>query len=203
MGVNQESVNEVESPFNMKPRLLEKYQQVVVPKIQEKYKIKNVMAVPKIEKIVVNMGVGEAISDQKIMEKALDDLTAITGQKPMLRRAKKAISNFKLRIGLPVGCKVTLRRQRMYEFMDRLLNISLPRIRDFNGMSRKGFDQDGNYSLGLKEQSIFPEIEIGRIAHTQGMNITFVFKGGNTEQNLEVLRLMGMPFVKEKESTSN
>ena len=184
----------------MKPRLLEKYKNEVIPKMQEKFGIKNIMAVPRLEKIVVNMGVGEALSDQKIMEKAAADLATITGQRPVLRKASKAISNFKLRIGVAVGCKVTLRRAKMYEFMDKLVNITLPRIRDFNGVSRKSFDKNGNYSLGLTEQSIFPEIEGGRIQHSQGMDVTFVFKNGNKEQTQELLRLMGMPFTIIRES---
>lgn len=184
----------------MNPRLLEKYKNEVVPKMQEKFGIKNLMAVPRLEKIVVNMGVGEAINDQKIMDKAAEDLAAITGQKPAIRKAKVAISNFKLREGISIGCKVTLRRVRMYEFMDRLLNVTLPRIRDFNGVSRKSFDRDGNYTLGLKEQAIFPEIEAGRIQHTQGMDVTFVFNGGNKEQTFELLHLLGMPFATARES---
>ena len=184
----------------MKPRLLEKYKNEVVLKMQEKFGIKNSMAVPRLEKIVVNMGVGEAITDQKIMDKAAEDLAVITGQKPTIRKAKVAISNFKLREGIAIGCKVTLRRVRMYEFLDRLVNITLPRIRDFNGVSRKSFDREGNYTLGLKEQAIFPEIEAGRIQHTQGMDVTFVFKGGNKEQTFELLRLLGMPFATVRES---
>lgn len=184
----------------MNPRLLDKYKNEVVPKMQEKFGIKNSMAVPRLEKIVVNMGVGEAITDQKIMDKAAEDLATITGQKPMIRRAKVAISNFKLRENIAIGCKVTLRRIRMYEFLDRLVNITLPRIRDFNGVSRKSFDREGNYTLGLKEQAIFPEIEAGRIQHTQGMDVTFVFRGGNKEQTYELLRLLGMPFATTRES---
>ncbi len=184
----------------MIPRLLEKYNDEVIPKMQEQFGIKNIMAVPRLEKIVVNMGVGEALTDQKIIDKAAEDLATITGQKPMIRRAKVAISNFKLRAGAPVGCKVTLRRLKMYEFLDRLVSITLPRIRDFNGVSRKSFDREGNYTLGLKEQAIFPEIDAGRIQHTQGMDITFVFKGGNKEQTFELLRLLGMPFTNIKES---
>ena len=153
------------------------------------------MAVPRLEKIVVNMGVGEALHDPKIIEMASQDLTVITGQKPIIRKAKKAISNFQLKKGAPVGCKVTLRRAKMYEFMDRLINVGLPRIRDFNGMSPKSFDKQGNYTLGIQEQAIFPEIEAGRIQHTQGMNVTFVFDKGPEEQTLELLRLLGMPFA--------
>ena len=184
----------------MTPRLFEKYNNEVVPKMKEKFGIKNIMAVPRLEKIVVNMGVGEALNDQKIIDKAAEDLATITGQKPLIRRAKIAISNFKLRAGVPVGCKVTLRRFKMYEFLDRLVNITLPRIRDFNGVSRKSFDRDGNYTIGLKEQAIFPEIDAGRIQHTQGMDVTFVFKGGNKEQTFELLQLLGMPFAADSSS---
>ncbi len=182
----------------MSARLLEKYRNEVVPEMQKKYNITNPMAVPMIEKVVVNMGVGEAISDVKILDRAAVDLATITGQKPAIRRAKKAISNFKLRENLPVGCKVTLRRARMFEFIDRLVNISLPRIRDFNGVSRKAFDRDGNYTLGIQDQGIFPEIDAGARDHRiQGMDITFVIRNGNKEQNLELLRLFGMPFTKQ------
>ena len=181
----------------MAPRLLEKYRKEVIPEMQKKFAIKNPMAVPQIEKVVVNMGVGEAISDVKILDHAAQDLATITGQKPSVRRAKKAISNFKLRENLPVGCKVTLRRMRMYEFIDRLVNISLPRIRDFNGVSRKAFDREGNYTLGIQDQGIFPEIDAGARDHRiQGMDITFVIKGGDRDKNLELLRLLGMPFTK-------
>ena len=178
----------------MKPRLLEKYRKEFIPAIQTKFSIKNAMAVPRLEKIVVNMGVGEAISDQKILERAVDDMTTITGQKPVVCRAKKAISNFKLRIGLPVGCMVTLRHYKMYEFLDRLINFTLPRIRDFNGVSPKSFDKEGNYSFGLADQAIFPEIDTGRLQHTLGMDVTFVFNHGPREHTQELLRLLGMPF---------
>jgi len=179
------------------PRLLEKYRKEVVVEMQKKFGIDNIMAVPRLEKIVVNMGVGEAIGDIKILERAAQDLAMITGQKSAITRSKKAISNFKLRENLPVGCKITLRRYRMYEFLDRLLSVSLPRIRDFNGVSKKAFDRMGNYSLGITDQGIFPEIDAGARDHrTQGMDITFVFKGGNKEQTFELLRLLGMPFSK-------
>ncbi|HLD87883.1 MAG TPA: 50S ribosomal protein L5 [Candidatus Omnitrophota bacterium] len=182
----------------MIPRLQDKYRKEVIPVMQKKFGIKNPMAVPHIEKIVVNMGVGEAIADVKILDRAAVDLATITGQKPTVRRSKKAISNFKLREDLPVGCKVTLRRGRMYEFMDRLVNVSLPRIRDFNGFSRKAFDRGGNYTLGISDQSIFPEIDAGARDHrVQGMDITFVIKGGDQERNLELLQLLGMPFTKQ------
>ena len=178
----------------MIPRLLEKYREEVVPKMQEKLGIKNALAIPHLEKIVVNMGVGEAINDPKILESASLDLAMITGQKPIQRRAKKAISNFKLKAQDAVGCKVTLRRAKMYEFMDRLINVGLPRMRDFNGVSPKSFDREGNYTMGIQEQAIFPEIDAGRIQHSQGMNVTFVFNKGPKEQTLELLRLLGMPF---------
>ena len=179
----------------MKPRLLEKYQNEIIPEMTKKFGIKNVMAVPRLEKIVVNMGVGEAINDQKIIEKAAEDLAMITGQKPIIRHSKAAISNFKLKLNAPIGCKVTLRRGKMYEFLDRLLNVTLPRIRDFNGVSKKSFDKEGNYTLGLKEQAIFPEIDAGRITHTQGMDITLVFNSKSKEETYELLCLMGMPFA--------
>ena len=180
------------------PRLQKKFKEEVTGSVQKKFGIKNVMAVPRLDKIVVSMGVGKAIGDMKIMESAVKDLAKITGQQPVTTRAKKAISNFKLREGLPIGCKVTLRRAKMYEFMERLLMITLPRIRDFNGVSLKSFDGQGNYTLGLTEQSIFPEIDTGKIAHVQGMDITFVFgPGGNKEYNHEILSMLGMPFKKK------
>ena len=178
----------------MVPNLFKKYQEEAIPKMKEKFGIKNAMALPHLEKIVVNMGVGDAIGDMKILDSAMADLAGVTGQKPMLTRAKKAISNFKLRENLPIGCKVTLRRAKMYEVMDRLVNVTLPRIRDFNGVSEKSFDEQGNFSLGVEEQVIFPEIDSGKITHTQGMDITFVFNKGPKEQTYELLSLLGMPF---------
>jgi len=180
----------------MAVRLLKKYREEVIPAVQKKFDIKNPMAVPRLQKVVINMGVGEAISDMKIMERAMEELSTISGQKPMIRKSKKAISNFKLRENAPIGCKVTLRRARMYEFVDRLLNASLPRIRDFNGVPKKSFDGAGNYTLGITDQAIFPEIDTGRLLRTQGMDITFVFDHGPMEQTFEVLRLLGMPFAK-------
>jgi len=180
----------------MKPRLLDVYQQQIVPKIQDKFKVKNKMEVPSLEKIVVNMGVGEAVSDIKMLEAAMKELGIITGQKPLIRRSKKAISNFKLREGIPVGCKVTLRKAKMYEFFDRLVSIALPRIRDFNGVPAKSFDKTGNYTLGISDQTIFPEIDLDQIQRTQGMDISFVFNHGPQEQTFEILSLLGMPFRK-------
>ncbi|MEW5895296.1 MAG: 50S ribosomal protein L5 [Candidatus Omnitrophota bacterium] len=178
----------------MVPRLQEKYHKEILPNLREKFSIKNVMAAPRLEKIVINMGVGEAIHDVKLLEAAMADLTAITGQKPTIRRSRTAISNFKLRKGLPIGCKVTLRRAKMYEFLDRLVTICLPRIRDFNGVSLKSFDRFGNYSFGITDQAVFPEIDSGRIARQQGMDITFVFNNKPKEQTMELLSLLGVPF---------
>lgn len=179
----------------MTPRLLEKYRKEIIPQMMQSLGLKNPNAVAKLNKIVVNMGVGEAIGDIKILEKAMEELAVITGQKPILRRAKKAIANFKIRKGIPVGCKVTLRRNMMYEFMDRLINAAMPRIRDFRGVSDRSFDRGGNYTLGLSEQTIFPEIDYDKVARPQGIDITFVIKNAkNKEQAKELLRLFGMPF---------
>jgi large subunit ribosomal protein L5 len=184
----------------MVPRLLEKYRTEIVEKMMQTFGMKNRLAVPRVDKIVVNMGVGEALQDIKILEKSMDELGMICGQKPIMRRAKKAISNFKIRKGLPVGCKVTLRRTMMYEFMDRLINIALPRIRDFRGVPINSFDEKGNYTLGLSEQTIFPEMEVDRVTRPQGMDITFVIKNTKTkDQSRELLKLFGMPFkIKEQ-----
>lgn len=179
----------------MNPRLLEKYRKEIVPQMMKEFGIKNKMAVPRVDKIVVNMGVGEGAQDVKILEKAIEELGIITGQKPIMRRAKKAIANFKIRDGSPIGCKVTLRRAMMYEFMDRLINVALPRIRDFRGIPLNAFDKAGNYTLGLSEQGIFPEIEFDRLTRTQGMDITFVIKNvKNIDHARGLLKLFGMPF---------
>ncbi len=184
----------------MTARLLEKYRNELVPRLMQELKLKNKMAVPRIEKIVVNMGVGEALQDVKILERAMEELSLITGQKTIMRRAKKAISNFKVKENSPIGCKVTLRRAMMYEFMDRLLNIALPRIRDFRGVSPDAFDKAGNYTLGLSEQGIFPEIDYDKLTHTQGMDITFVIKNvRNKEEASLILKLFGMPFKTDKD----
>ncbi len=179
----------------MAPRLLEIYRKEIVPAMMQKFSLKNKMAVPRLEKIVVNMGVGEALQDIKILEKAMEELAVITGQKPIIRRAKKAIANFKIRQGQPIGCKVTLRRAIMYEFMDRLINVTMPRIRDFRGTPSDSFDRAGNYTLGLSEQGIFPEIDYDRMTRPQGMDITFVIKNAQSQERAkELLRLFGMPF---------
>ncbi|MFH1190750.1 MAG: 50S ribosomal protein L5 [Candidatus Omnitrophota bacterium] len=182
----------------MIPRLLEKYRNEIAPKLMEDFKLTNKMAVPVIDKIVVNMGIGEGTVDIKLLEKSVEELANITGQKPLIRRAKKAIANFKVREGQSVGAKVTLRRVMMYEFIDRLLNVALPRIRDFRGVSRDSFDQGYNYTLGLSEQIIFPEIEYDKITRTQGMDITFVIKNAkNVDQSRALLKYFGMPFSRE------
>jgi len=182
-----------------KPRLQEKYEKEIIPAMMAKFKLPNPLAVPKLEKIVINMGVGEALTDVKILDRAMEELAAITGQKPLLRRARIAISNFKVKENNPVGCKVTLRRTRMYEFLDRLISIALPRIRDFRGVPLNSFDNGGNYALGLQEQTIFPEIEYDRITRVQGMDIIFVIrKTTGAEESRALLKAFGMPF-KEKE----
>lgn len=175
-------------------RLRGEYVQQVIPKLQEAFSYKNAHQVPRLEKIVVNMGIGrEAVQNSKAFENAATDLAQITGQKPVIRRAKKSIANFKVREGMAVGVSVTLRRDRMYEFLDRLINIALPRVRDFRGLSRSGFDGRGNYSLGLAEQIIFPEIDIEKTA-IRGMNVTFVTSATKDEEGLALLEHLGFPF---------
>ena len=179
-------------------RLLEKYQQQVIPQLMEKFVYKNKLAVPKIQKIVVNMGVGRAIDNKKLIEEATKHLSIITGQKPLITKAKKAIAGFKLRQGQAIGCKATLRGKRMFEFLDRLISVVLPRIRDFRGLSPKSFDGRGNYTLGLTEQIVFPEISVDTVEFVQGMDITLAISGKSDEQSFELLKLLGMPFKLEK-----
>lgn len=176
-------------------RLQEKYQKEVIPAMIEKFGYKNIMEVPKLEKIVINMGVGEAKENQKVLESAVSDLTLIAGQKPILTRAKKSVANFKIRENMPLGCKVTLRKAKMFEFADKLMSIALPRVRDFRGVSSKAFDGRGNYSLGIKEQLIFPEIEYDKIDKVRGMDIIFVTSANTDEEARELLRFLGMPFA--------
>ncbi len=176
-------------------RLQEKYQKEVIPAMIEKFGYKNIMEVPKLEKIVINMGVGEAKENQKVLESAVNDLTLIAGQKPILTRAKKSVANFKIRENMPLGCKVTLRKAKMFEFADKLMSIALPRVRDFRGVSSKAFDGRGNYSLGIKEQLIFPEIEYDKIDKVRGMDIIFVTSANTDEEARELLRFLGMPFA--------
>ena len=178
----------------MIPRLQKKYKEECIVKMQEKFGIKNYLAVPKLEKIIVSMGVGKAISDMKILDSAVQDLSIITGQKPLVTRSKKAISNFKLRENLSIGCKVTLRRSRMYEFLDRFINFALPRVRDFKGVSDKSFDGRGSYTTGVREQIIFVEVEYDKIDKIRGMNITFVTNAKTDNEAKVLLKYFGMPF---------
>jgi len=179
----------------MVPRLQEKYEKEVVPALMEKFGYKNIMEVPKLDKVVVNMGVGEAKDNPKVLESAVADLQLITGQKAIITRAKKSIANFKIRQNMPIGCKVTLRKSRMFEFADKLMNVALPRVRDFRGISDKSFDGRGNYSLGIKEQLIFPEVEYDKIDKVRGMDIIFVTTAKTDEEARELLRFLGMPFA--------
>ena len=181
----------------MIPRLQEKYDKEVVPALMEKFGYTNIMQAPKIEKIVVNMGVGEAKENAKALESAVSDLTIIVGQKPLITRAKKSIANFKIRQDMPIGCKVTLRKQKMYEFADKLMNVALPRVRDFSGISDKSFDGRGNYSIGIKEQLIFPEIEYDKVDKVRGMDIVFVTTANTDEEARELLKFLGMPFTQK------
>lgn len=178
----------------MDTRLKEKYKNEVAKAMMEKFGYKNVMEIPKVEKVVINMGVGEAVGNPKILDAAVGDMTLIAGQKPIITRAKKSIAAFKIRAGMPIGAKVTMRGERMYQFLDKLFNISLPRVRDFRGVSPKAFDGRGNYSLGIKEQLIFPEIDYDKIDKIRGMDIIIVTTAKTDEEARELLRLMGMPF---------
>lgn len=180
----------------MASRLFDQYKEKIAPALVQKFGYTSVMQVPKVEKIVINMGVGEAVANAKALDGAVADLTAIAGQKPVITRAKKSIAGFRLREGMPIGAKVTLRGDRMYHFMDKLFNVSLPRVRDFRGISDKAFDGRGNYTLGLKEQLIFPEIEYDKIDKTRGMDIVFVTTANSDEEARELLTQLGMPFRK-------
>ena len=179
-------------------RLKDKYLSEVVKGLQEKYNYKNIMQIPKVTKIVINMAVGEAVTNSKALDAAVGDMTIISGQKPIITKAKKSIAAFKVREGMNLGCKVTLRGQRMYEFLDKLMNLALPRVRDFHGISLSGFDGRGNYTLGLKEQLSFPEIEYDKIDKARGMDITIVTTAKNDEESRDMLALMGMPFEKQQ-----
>jgi large subunit ribosomal protein L5 len=177
-------------------RLKEKYLNEVVPALNEEFGYKSVMESPKLEKIVVNMGVGDSVNNSKLLDAAVEDLTIITGQKPIITKAKKSIAGFKIREGMPIGCKVTLRGERMYNFLDKLIAISLPRVRDFRGISADSFDGRGNYTLGVKEQLIFPEIDYDKVAKVRGMDIVIVTTAKNDEQARALLTKLGMPFKK-------
>ncbi len=175
-------------------RLKQKYQKEVVPGLKSRFGYSNVMQIPEIKKVVINMGVGDATQDAKAIDSAVNDLIAVSGQKPVVTKAKKSIAAFKVRAGMPIGCKVTLRGKRMYYFLDKLFNIALPRIRDFRGTSTKSFDGRGNYTLGVRDQLIFPEINYDKVDKLRGMDIVIVTSAKNDEEALELLKLMGMPF---------
>jgi large subunit ribosomal protein L5 len=191
-----------EKEVRIKVRLADIYKKDIIPVLKEKFGYGSLMQVPKLHKIVVNMGVGAAVADQKILEEAVKELEAITGQKASIRKAKKAISNFKLREGLSIGAMVTLRREKMFEFLDRLINISLPRVRDFKGLSDKSFDGRGNYTMGIKEQIIFPEMNVDKITRVLGMDITFVTTAKTDNEAYELLAAFGFPFRKKEIKTA-
>jgi len=176
-------------------RLKKKYVEEIVPSLMDKLQFKSVMQVPRIKKISINQGLGAAVNDKKLVQAGVDELTLITGQKAVATKAKKSISNFKLREDMPIGAKVTLRGDMMYEFLDRLISVALPRVRDFRGLNNKGFDGNGNYTLGVKEQIIFPEISIDKINKLNGMNITIVIDSNTDEESYELLKAFGMPFI--------
>ena len=182
-------------------RMKDAYNKVAVPELTKRFAYKNPMQVPKLVKVVLNMGLGQATQNIKLIDNAVAEISAITGQKPVVTKAKKSIANFKLRQGMQVGCMVTLRRQKMFEFLDRLFNIALPRVRDFRGLSPKGFDGRGSYSMGIREQIIFPEIHYDKVERIQGMNITIVTSAKTDEEARELLKLLGMPFIKAEGKT--
>ncbi|HQT93335.1 MAG: 50S ribosomal protein L5 [Acidobacteria bacterium 21-70-11] len=177
-------------------RLKEKYEKEVIPKLEKEFGISNAMAVPRITRVVCNLGLGEAPRNNKLMDQAVDELTAITGQRPTVRKARRSIAQFKLRAGMQIGCAVTLRRDRMYEFLDRLINISLPRVRDFRGLSPKGFDGRGNFTMGIRDHSIFPEIDYTKVETPKGMNVTVVTTARTDDQARFLLQELGFPFAK-------
>lgn len=184
------------------PRLKETYTKEIVPALKEKFQYKSVMQVPKLEKIAINKGIGAATADKKLIDTGIEELSQITGQKAVQTLAKKSVSNFKLRDGMPIGARVTLRGDKMYEFLDRLMTVALPRVRDFRGISEKGFDGRGNYTLGVKEQIIFPEISIEKVNQISGMNITFVTSANTDEESYELLKAFGLPFT-NKDKNNN
>ena len=183
----------------MAPRLLEQYQSKVLPALAEDFGRKNRLSLPRLQKIVINMGVGAAVGEKKYLEEAVDALTQIAGQKPIVTHSRKSIAGFRLREGMPIGCMVTLRGRRMYEFLDRLISLALPRVRDFRGLNPNGFDGNGNYSLGLSEQLVFPELNPDKFTRTQGMNITIVTSAESDDESRNLLRRLGMPFRSEQQ----
>lgn len=191
-----------EKTVKINVRLADAYKKEIIPELKKKFNYKSIMQVPKLHKIVVNMGVGAAVADQKILEEAVKELETITGQKASIRKAKKSISNFKLREGVNIGAMVTLRKDKMFEFMDRLINIALPRVRDFRGLSDKSFDGRGNYTLGIKEQIIFPEVNVDKITKVLGMDVTFVTTANTDKEAYELLQAFGFPFRKKEIKTA-
>jgi large subunit ribosomal protein L5 len=183
----------------MTSRLLEKYRNEIVPEMIKLMKYKSPMQVPRLKKVVINMGVGEAITDIKFLEKSVEELAMIAGQKPVMTRSKKAIANFKIKEHQPIGCRVTLRKQKMYEFLDRFISVALPRIRDFRGLNPNSFDAAGNYTIGITEQAIFPEVDADKITRVQGMDITLVINARSKQESFEFLKFLGIPFKTSKE----
>lgn len=192
----QDSGPKRETPPGYEPRLRKQYQDDVIPKLKKEFSIENGMAVPRLEKIVINMGLGEAIQNIKILDDGVTELAAIAGQRPSVRRSRKSIAQFKLREGMPIGCSVTLRGTRMWEFMDRFVSIALPRVRDFRGAPTKSFDGRGNYTIGIRDHLIFQEIDMNKVERPKGMNVTFVTTAENDEQALHLLRGLGVPFAR-------
>jgi large subunit ribosomal protein L5 len=193
-GGEREKAKVVSTAEAVTPRFIEKYKSVAIPALVKQFNYKNPNQVPRLEKIVINMGLGQAVTNPKIIDSAVEELRAVTGQKPVVTRSKKAIASFKLRAGLPIGAMVTLRKSKMWEFLDRFISIALPRMRDFRGVSRRAFDGQGNYTLGLKEQIIFPEIDYDRIDVIKGLNVSFVTTANTDEEGRALLQHMGMPF---------
>jgi len=191
-----------EKDIKIPSRLFDYYHKDIVPELMKTFSYQNIMQVPKIEKVVLNMGLGAAVAEPKVLEEAVRELESITGQKASVRKAKKAISNFKLREGISIGAMVTLRRERMYEFLDRLINVALPRVRDFRGLSDKSFDGRGNYTIGVKEQIIFPEINVDKITRVLGMDVTIVSSAKSDNEAYELLKAFGMPFIKKEIKTA-
>lgn len=183
------------------PRLKTRYAEEVVPKLKSEFGIENAMAVPKVEKVSLNMGIGEAIENMKVLENAVEELADIAGQKPMITRAQKSIANFKLRAGMPIGARVTLRGDRMWHFLDRLISVALPRVRDFRGIPAKSFDGRGNYTLGVRDHLIFPEVDFNKVDKSKGLNVTIVTTAENDEQAFYLLRELGMPFRRREQSS--
>ncbi len=201
-GKKEQAPKSSEKEIKIPSRLFDHYRAEIIPGLMKTFGYKNVMQVPKIEKVVVNMGVGAAVTEPKILEEAVKELESITGQKSSVRKAKKAISNFKLREGVSIGAMVTLRRERMYEFLDRFINVALPRVRDFRGLSDKSFDGRGNYTIGVKEQIIFPEINVDKIGRVLGMDVTIVTSARSDNEAYELLKSFGVPFIKKEIKTA-